>query len=346
MRQAAITDRSPRGPPYKRHRADGPVGEAELIQSFDDYSNLYGDIADENDAMGFAVQSFYLNGGKSAFICRLAGAGSTAASFALKGQDASGSTPDALIVNASSAGEWGNKVYFRIVKPDQDSLSFDLEIGHHDEEGEFVLDEEFQGLTMRAADDKYALSVVNGNSRHVTLSLGDAANPEESTEQFQRAQLTGGDLANDNDFFSTHLTAPMTLGINLNGLGAKPIMLTPASFDTALAGTNHTDDGASVALEIVKAVKTELGLEGASIQDDGDKVALAIQNAVRTLNPGIQAYKDFTCTYTSTPAGSRGFTLTSGHGAGYEESKLKFLMGDDRAASDSRPGQPGQPASA
>ncbi|MCK5666076.1 MAG: phage tail sheath family protein, partial [Thiotrichaceae bacterium] len=58
----------------------GPVGEAELIQSFDDYNNIYGDIASEQDAMGLAVQSFYLNGGKSAFICRLAGGGSDAAS--------------------------------------------------------------------------------------------------------------------------------------------------------------------------------------------------------------------------------------------------------------------------
>ena len=57
----------------------GPVGEAELVQSFDDSTSIYGDIASENDAMGFAVQSFYLNGGKSAFICRLAGEGSSAA---------------------------------------------------------------------------------------------------------------------------------------------------------------------------------------------------------------------------------------------------------------------------
>ena len=43
----------------------GPVGEAELIQSFDDYNDVYGDIASESDAMGLAVQSFYLN--ESAF---------------------------------------------------------------------------------------------------------------------------------------------------------------------------------------------------------------------------------------------------------------------------------------
>jgi len=51
----------------------GPIGKAELIRSFNDYKLIYGDIASENDNMGMAVQSFYLNGGKSAYICRLAG---------------------------------------------------------------------------------------------------------------------------------------------------------------------------------------------------------------------------------------------------------------------------------
>ena len=50
----------------------GPVGKAELIHSFSDYKNLYGDIASKTDTMGLAVQSFYLNGGKSAYICRIA----------------------------------------------------------------------------------------------------------------------------------------------------------------------------------------------------------------------------------------------------------------------------------
>jgi len=50
----------------------GPIGSAEKIHSLDHYKRLYGDIASENDVMGLAVQLFYLNGGKSAYICRLA----------------------------------------------------------------------------------------------------------------------------------------------------------------------------------------------------------------------------------------------------------------------------------
>jgi phage tail sheath protein FI len=250
----------------------GPVGEAELVQSFDDYNNIYGDIASESDAMGLAVQSFYLNGGKSAFICRLAGEGSTAASESVNGQNTGAMTdPAVLKISASSKGVWGNKVYFRIVKPDQDSLTFDLKIGHQ-KKGEVVLDEEFNGLSMRAGDDDYALARVNDASNYVRLSLGDAANPDESVEQYQPAVLTGGDLATDNDYFSNAISGPMTLGININSIGAKQITLIPANFTTALAGAAHVADANSLASEIQKAVR-ELGTE--------------------------EAYQSFTCTYST-----------------------------------------------
>jgi len=227
----------------------GPVGEAELIQSFDDYNDIYGDIASEEDAMGLTVQSFYLNGGKSAFICRLAGEGSTAASKSVNGQDTT--TTAVLNISASSKGVWGNKVYFRIVKPDQDSLTFDLEIGHQ-EKGEFVVDEEFNDLSMRAGDDDYALARVNADSNYVRLSLGDAANPDESVEQYQPAELTGGELATNDDYFSGAITGQMRLTLNINRLGAEQITLDA----TALTFTNnHNTDGDIVATAIKDAVR-------------------------------------------------------------------------------------------
>ena len=395
----------------------GPVGEAELVQSFDDYSDLYGSISSESDAMGMAVQAFYLNGGKSAFICRLAGGGSSEASTEIAGEGASG-TPTAspvLLVSASSAGEWGNSVFIKIVKPDQDSLTFDLEVGHQEinDSGlsEFVADEVFADLSMRPDDSLYVLKAVNDSSKIVQLSLGESSDPEDANEQYQVAALTGGVLSTANDYFFTRITSPVSLGININGKGTKQITLTPASFSTALAGTNHVSDANSVAAEIQTAVRalgtedayqnftctystnhlvltspepsadsdkptasieittgtlagqlrldnkqfaefsgtgtptsfgsatyfsnqmvdgdliididdhgaetitlvaSELGLGGTSNQDDGDRVALVIQNAVQAINPAIQSYKDFKCSFISTPPADRGFTLRSG----------------------------------
>src|SRR3954467_9330607 len=123
--------------------ARGPAGVAILIQKIDDYELAFGEIASEDDVMGLAVQAYYLNGGKSAYICRLVGAGSSAAEAEINGQD-TGRTA-ALLISAKNEGEWGNDVYFRVLKPDIDSLTFDLEIGRR-EDGEFVADETFSGL--------------------------------------------------------------------------------------------------------------------------------------------------------------------------------------------------------
>ena len=240
----------------------GPVGKAELIQSFDDYNNIYGDISSEDDAMGFTVQSFYLNGGKSAFICRLVGEGSSSASTEnstdkVIGEGTGGTHTSApvLIVSATSEGKWGNTVYFRIIRPDQDSLIFDLEIGHH-EKGKFVRDEIFSKLSMRSIDDNYALTRANGVSSYVELSLGNAADPENAGEQYQNAVLSGGELDSTNDtYFSSKITNPVSLVLNINSLGAKQITLNPDNFTTTLAGTGHVTDADSIASEIQKAVR-------------------------------------------------------------------------------------------
>ncbi len=265
----------------------GPVGKAKLIQSFDDYNNLYGDIASEEDAMGLAVQAFYLNGGKSAFICRLADEGSTAATESVNGQDTSTAV---LNISASSEGDWGNKVYFRIVKPDKDSLTFDLEIGHKKKD-EFVVDEEFKGLSMRAGDDNFAPAQVNGNSAYVELSLGDAANPEESAEQYQNATMTSGEftdsVTNASDYFnSSAFSWPMSLTLNINGLGAELITIDPTQPIGNGTGSNAPIDGSDNAA-------------------DGRKVTKRVQLAIQDLSMD-SANQNFTCSYSSNR-----FALTS-----------------------------------
>lgn len=257
----------------------GPSGEAELIQNFSSYTEIYGDVASKDDAMGLAVQSFYLNGGKSAYICRLAGQGSLAASTDVLGQGTSGvfTVDSVLNISATSPGTWGNNVYFRIIKPDQDSLTFDLEIGHQ-ENNEFVVKEEFNNLSMIAEETNYALSVVNGNSAYAELSLGDAANPNENVEQFQAATLIGGEIdSNDQTYFSSAINGEVGLTLNINGLGAEyvSINIDPLSF------ANHNADG--------------------------DLVAAAIKSAVKNLSLDA-AHQAFDCTYEKAP---NRFKLTS-----------------------------------
>ena len=255
----------------------GPVGEAVLIGTRDEYVRNFGDIASEDDAMGLAVRAFYLNGGKDAYICRLASEDppTAAAASTVPGQDVGGQ--NVIEIRATSVGEWGNDVYYRVIKADRDALAFDLQVGHQ-EDGEFVVDETFSGLTMNDQDDDYALTAVNGNSDYVEIALEPAADADDDAEQYQQGSLTGGEMGGANDAFSANMSGQMSLTLNINGLGARQVAID--------AGT--------------------LGLAGADNQTDGDAVAAAIQTAVTAF--GLQpAYTGFTCGY----AGQR-FTLASG----------------------------------
>ena len=251
----------------------GPAGEANLIQKLDDYTAQYGDIASEDDAMGFAVQGFYLNGGGAAYICRLVGEGSNAADTSFAGEDSGGS--DVLTVTASSVGDWGNDLYVRVIKPDPASLTFILEVGHR-EDDEFEVDETFSDLSMREDDSNYALSVVNEASSLVQLSLEAAAE-----SNYQGATLRGGELDDSvATYFSSAAAAATgfwTMTLNINGLGAQQISIDPSTL--GLAG-DHNPDAA-----IIEA---------------------AITNAVHSLGTGAD-YLSFGCSYNTT---SNRFELT------------------------------------
>ena len=243
----------------------GPAGEANLIQKLDDYTAEYGEIESTDDAMGFAVQAFYLNGGGAAYICRLVGEGSEQAEESFTGED-TGAT-DILTVRANSVGRWGNEVYVRIVKPDPAALTFTLEVGHR-EDDEFEEDETFAGLSMREDDDNYALSVVNGSSSLIELSLtSDAAS------NYQDATVRGGALTGEAATFFNDAAAAATgfwtLSLNINGLGTQQISLDPA----ALA-TSFTDD----------------------LDADGAVVANAVTAAVQALGTSSD-YQSFQCSY-------------------------------------------------
>lgn len=256
----------------------GPAGEANLIGKLDDYVNEYGRVASEDDQMGLAVQAFYLNGGGAAYICRLAGADSTAASTDIAGE----AGPDTgLIVSANSVGEWGNGIYVQVIKPDLDALAFDLVIGRH-EDGEFVEDERFTGLTMAEDDDSYALTQVNDVSQLIELALDT-----NTLVNYQSASISGGELdTSDDDTFINAFASAQTMTLEINGLGARQITV---SAPAALQGS-----------------------AGLGYDADAGEVATAIQDAVRALSTG-NAYQNFGCNYVAGPPAR--FTLTSPTGS-------------------------------
>ncbi len=256
----------------------GPIGIATLVHSIGEYEAVYGPLASATDAMGLATGAFYQNGGKDAYVVRVADTATANTAAAAIDLDGEASTKP-LTVLAANEGAWGNDLYVRIKKPNATDQSFTLEVGHMTRRGAtdvFQSDESFSGLSMNDRDPSYAVTLVNSSSRLVRLRLNDV------TAALQAATLTSGGVSKANNFFSTAITTDKTLTINLNGLGARTIRITVASL--ALGGTNNLTDGQAV--------------------------AAAIQAQVQAIAPTQDPYKSFTATYTQ-GATTGTFVLTS-----------------------------------
>jgi Bacteriophage tail sheath protein len=153
----------------------GPIGEPVLIGKLDDYMSEFGQITSESDDMGLAVMAFYLNGGKAAYVCRIAAAaGQATASVDLDGQqvDTTAVSP-IMTVSASSAGAWANNLFVRITNTDVASRTFDLEVGTRASDGTFQADETLADLSMDPTSDSYVELRVASESSLVSVSVTD-----------------------------------------------------------------------------------------------------------------------------------------------------------------------------
>jgi len=149
----------------------GPVGEPVLIGKFEDYAKTFGPVSGTDDDMGLAVMAFYLNGGKAAYVCRLASGTPTKGDVAL---DGTGSVSPAITVEASSEGDWAHD-YYVVTKQDSGGSSFDLEVGTHDAGGNFVAEETYKGLNLDSSSDDFVELRVNNDSSLVQVTVGDGA---------------------------------------------------------------------------------------------------------------------------------------------------------------------------
>jgi uncharacterized protein len=88
------------------------LGEAErgsttpqLVTSYKDYNRLFGNVFDQQKFLPYAVNGFFENGGKRAFICRIVGSGTASASADFGAS---------FSVRAAGPGIWGNNVAVKI----------------------------------------------------------------------------------------------------------------------------------------------------------------------------------------------------------------------------------------
>jgi uncharacterized protein len=86
--------------------AAGATNAPTVLTSFADYERQFGGL-DVASPMSYAVRDFYLNGGTQALIVRVLHDDASTATITLPGV---GSPAEDLVLEASSAGDWGNRL--------------------------------------------------------------------------------------------------------------------------------------------------------------------------------------------------------------------------------------------
>jgi len=190
----------------------GPLGEVTSISQFDDYKKVFGGIREiasssQGDPMGFAIQTFYLNGGGNAYVIRLAnnGVGDEALSKAV------GTLGALLTVTAVNEGSWANDLIVVFTIKDESDSTFSVEIGYNDVNGNLVSKESYEEISFDDDHNLYIEGVLNDISEYVTVSVTDAtydafANPAAVKAAVDTQSVTlasgsdGNDSVSDNDW--------------------------------------------------------------------------------------------------------------------------------------------------
>ncbi len=157
--------------------AAGPTNTPQMLTSYADYERRFGGL-DLASPMSYAVRDFYLNGGALALVVRVAAADAAPATITLAGDDA-------LVLTASSAGAWGNRLAaladnatdLALGAGNSDATRFNLRVRWQPRAGrnEFQF-ETFSSVSTDPASPRYLPLVLERESSFVR-ALGDV--PEE-----------------------------------------------------------------------------------------------------------------------------------------------------------------------
>lgn len=269
----------------------GPINQAILIHSLDEYDNHFGKAGGADDPMGLALLAYYLNGGRDAYVVRLRNSeGAKAASVGLA-SEASGNK-DILKIEATSKGIWANG-YVLKVEMAKDGAEFTLRVGRlkpnpakPNGDKEFVEEEPvYEHLNMLPGSDDYVITRLKA-SKLIRAELTPDANGF-----IQKGSLTGSDLDQTkagyfkDEFAKDAFKDGIYLELRLDG-GEKKLISLGKPADLALS--NPSD-----------------------FRTDGQNIAALIATKVKAINAD-EPYKSFACELGGTGGVLNKFILTSG----------------------------------
>lgn len=152
---------------------EGPMDEAVEIFGMADFQRIFGGLDDRSDA-SYAIAQYFLNGGSSAYVIRVAGTGIGTGAVILR-VDAAGGSTQLLRADAASAGLWGNTLRIDIDHNVDDPAGklFNLVVSRYDGPGPRAKPlgvERYLNVTLDSTKPRYAVNVVNANSHLVRLT--------------------------------------------------------------------------------------------------------------------------------------------------------------------------------
>ncbi|HEY0075118.1 MAG TPA: phage tail sheath C-terminal domain-containing protein [Abditibacteriaceae bacterium] len=185
--------------------ARGPTSPV-LVTSWLSYQRWFGVHTDPAVSfLSYAIQGFFENGGRRAFVSRVTRSDATPANLALATDGAV-----TLVVQALGAGEWGNRIFLRV--RDGSRSGFRLTILYFSEAPLNFVDptdsanlnnpdrrepdviEDYDNLSFDPRGPNYVLTRVNGASHLVNVQWSDPAVPtaRPANIAFDGGQLLGG----------------------------------------------------------------------------------------------------------------------------------------------------------
>ena len=147
----------------------GEVDRAVRVQSFAEYSRLFGGLS-RSSPMSYAVSQFFQHGGRDALIVRVfnGDADTDTATITL------GTTSGNLVLEAASPGTWGSRLRARVdhlTRDTSDTLLFNLTVEELDRAGgtTVVASEPFRNISVSPASVRFVDTVLKAQSALVRV---------------------------------------------------------------------------------------------------------------------------------------------------------------------------------
>lgn len=143
----------------------GPVGEAVLVTSWQDYMNKFARGLSpflEDAYLSYCIYGYFLNGGSVAWVVRVTDGGEDTATVTLD----DGMEVDIVKVDALDPGAWGNKLEVNFTVNEVNSANYDLEVKL---DGEVV--EVFKNMSLDENEARFMENLINGISRFIKVEV-------------------------------------------------------------------------------------------------------------------------------------------------------------------------------